>query len=367
VTDYNLGQGLAPQFQPPQLQSNPAMALANVGEILGALVASGPQGAQQAAGRISARDEGARQRAWNAFTRMQDMQFQAAQKQMDRNHDAAMRRMEHDLKHGSENAKAIAQLSSLMRTSPAVLQSFQRSNPNLAPADADATVWATNAVNTMGGQGALRNFAAMEPRTQAEARLQSRGITVEPDGDPILTDAQVQRDEDNAKTTVSDLKAELDGLLLRSAEIAKIASVGERAIAISNLESELAAWTDRYNTAGDSPMLQPGGPGDFAGLPGSYASLSSSASGLETSLEVGSSGVRDQRAIQTKPSNLDLSAPMFAAEIVANPEVRAQSGTTTRRTSFRCLIARTRMPKVFFKKSTQVLRLTLAALAQRLC
>jgi hypothetical protein len=176
----------------------------------------------------------------------------------------------------------------------------------------------------MGGQGALRNFAAMEPRTQAEARLQSRGITVEPDGDPILTDAQVQRDEDNAKTTVSDLKAELDGLLLRSAEIAQIASVGDRALAISNLESELAAWTDRYNTAGDSPMLQPGGPGDFAGLPGSYASLSSAASGLETSLQVGNSGVRDQRAIQTKPSNLDLSAPMFAAEIVANPEVRAQ-------------------------------------------
>lgn len=324
VTDYNLGQGMPTQFQPPQFQSNPAMALANVGEILGALVASGPQGAQQAAGRISARDEGARQRAWNAFTRMQDMQFQAAQKQLDRNHDAAMRRMEHDLKHGSENAKAIAQLSSLMRTSPAVLQSFQQSNPNLAPADADANVWATNAVNAMGGQGALRNFAAMEPRTQAEARLQARGITVDPDTDVVTVDAQVQRDEDNAKTRVSELKAELDALLLRSAEIANIASVGTRAVAISNLESELAAWFDKYETAGELPMFQPGGPGDFAGLPGSYAGLSSSASGLQTSLQVGNSAVRDQRAIQTKPSNLDLSAPMFAPEIVANPEVRAQ-------------------------------------------
>jgi hypothetical protein len=324
MTDYNLGQGLAPQFQPPQLQSNPAMGLANVGEILGALVASGPQGAQQAAGRIAARDEGARQRAWNAFTRMQDMQFQAAQKQMDRNHDAAMRRMEHDLKHGSENAKAIAQLGSLMRTSPAVLQSFQRSNPNLAPADADATVWATNAVNAMGGQGALRNFAAMEPRTQAEAQLQARGITVDPDGSPTLTIAQVQRDEDNAKTKVSGLKADLDGLLLRGSEIAEIASVSDRAIALSNLESELAAWQDRYDAAGDNPMLQPGGPGDFAGLPGSYAGLSSSAIGLQTSLAVGNSRVRDQRALQTSPSNLDLSASMFAPEIVANPEVRDQ-------------------------------------------
>jgi hypothetical protein len=317
------------QFQPPQFQSNPAMALANVGEILGALVASGPQGAQQAASRIDARNEGARQRAWNAFTRMQDMQFQAAQKQMDRNHDAAMRRMDHALTKGDEINQAAGQLAAKFLASPAQFETFKSVNPGLGvDANAPANVWALRAAQSLGPRGAIATFDGMATRTEAEAELASMGVTVEPGQDPQTIRAEITRRQGPAVNLLEEHEARLGSIDERlNAARQSGASPEEMKQLVASLSTELAGWQDRFTSLGTTynEFYEPGGMGDRQGLPGKFASVAARAATVAGALGFVDDTNLKRAAVGTNPRELRLTSPLFAPDIVASEGLRAEA------------------------------------------
>lgn len=307
-------------------QTSPAMGLANVGEILGALVASGPQGAAQAAARIDARSEGARQRAWESFTRMQDMQFQAAQKQMDRQHDAAMRRMEHSLTKGDEIKQAAGQLQALMLASPAQFQTFKNTNPGLAPQDAGAEVWALSAARTMGGRGAIATFDGMAARTQAEAQLGSMGVAVGLDQDPTMVLAEIQRRQGPAENILQGLETRLTEIGSRLQDARQLGAERE-SFEIQGLTSELAGWQDQFQSLEGNfgEFFMPGGMGDQSGLPGRYAGLAAHAATMQGALGIADNGNRRRAAVGTAPSGLNQGSPLFSTALTESPELRAEA------------------------------------------
>lgn len=329
VTDFNLGQPLPPQFQPPQLESNWASALANVGEMLGAIVASGPQGAQQAASRIEARNEGARQRAWNAFTRMQDMQFQAAQKQMDRNHDAAMRRMDHALTKGDEINQAAGQLAAKFLASPAQFETFKSVNQGLGvDANAPANVWALRAAQSLGPRGALATFDGMATRTEAEAELASMGVTLEPGQDPLAVRAEITRRQGPAVNLLEQHEARLGSIDDRlNAARQTGASPEEMKQLIASLSTELAGWQDRFTSLGTTygEFYEPGGMGDRQGLPGKFASVAARAATVAGALGFVDDTNLKRAAVGTNPRELRLTSPLFAPDILASEGLRAEA------------------------------------------
>lgn len=307
-------------------QTSPAMGLANVGEILGALVASGPQGAAQAASRIDARSEGARQRAWESFTRMQDMQFQAAQKQMDRQHDAAMRRMEHSLTKGDEIKQAAGQLQALMLASPAQFQTFKNTNPGLAPQDAGAEVWALNAARTLGGRGSLATFEGMAARTQAEAELGSMGVALGRDQDPTMVLAEIQRRQGPAQNILNGLESRLTEIGTRLQGARELGAELE-SHEIQGLVSELAGWQDQFQSLETTygEFFAPGGLGDQSGLPGRYAGVAAHAATMQGALGIADNGNRRRAAVGTAPSGLNQGSPLFSAALTESPELRAEA------------------------------------------
>ena len=297
--------------------------------MLGAIVASGPQGAQQAASRIDARNEGARQRAWNAFTRMQDMQFQAAQKQMDRNHDAAMRRMDHALTKGDEINQAAGQLAAKFMASPAQFETFKSVNQGLGvDVNAPANVWALRAAQSLGPRGALATFDGMATRTEAEAELASMNITLQPGQDPLAVRAEITRRRGPAVNLLEDLEAKLGSVDDRlNAARQSGASPEEMKQLVASLSRELAGWQDRFTSLGTTynEFYEPGGMGDSSGLPGKFASVAARAATVAGALGFVDDTNLKRAAVGTNPRELKLTSPLFAPDIVASEGLRAEA------------------------------------------